>query len=385
VKLQGTKILNFINSLATGGTERQFVHATRALHEKGLSMHAGFIIRKGEFLQDLQSLGLPMSEYATGSMYSYRTVRQQLRLRRDLRHVGIRILHAYGFYANVFAVPAARLARTPAIVASVRDTGIYLTPMMRRAQKAACRMAHGVVANSGAVRDWLVNDGLDATRIHVIRNGIIVPEAHPAGEPVIRKQLGIASDAPVVATVCRLNRSKGIEHLLQAAAGVVREVPNIRFLVVGKDSNEAGYKEELERTATELNLGSHVLFMGERKDVPDVLREVDLFVLPSLSEGLSNVLLEAMAAGLPVVATNVGGNPEIVLPNETGLLVQAKNSAELSTAICQLLKNRDLSRRFGDAGRQRVTTHFSVQSMVTQTQDLYESLLDDRATRQVAA
>jgi glycosyltransferase involved in cell wall biosynthesis len=166
---------------------------------------------------------------------------------------------------------------------------------------------------------------------------------------------------------------------------VARAVPDVRFLIVGSDANEPGYKGELERLAARLNLTTNVWFLGERKDVAEVLKEADLFVLPSLSEGLSNVLLEAMVAKLPIVATNVGGNPEVVEQDKTGLLVPAKDAGALARGLCQMLSNRELAIRFGEAGRRRVATHFSLQDMVNQTQELYLSLLECDHPRPAAA
>src|SRR5207253_1540452 len=186
------KVLKFICMLAVGGTERQFVYATKALHEAGLEMYAGVMKRRGPFVKDIEALGIPLDEYSTHSLHSTQTVRQLWRLRRDIVARNIEIVHSYGFYANVFAIPAAKLAARPITVAAVRDTGVYLTPLMQRFQKAACRFADGVIANSNAVRDWLVNDGLNAKRIHVIRNGIAIPaKREDTGSFRVRKELGI--------------------------------------------------------------------------------------------------------------------------------------------------------------------------------------------------
>jgi L-malate glycosyltransferase len=367
--------------LAVGGTERQFVYATKALHAAGLDIHAGVIKKKGPFIKEIESLGIPLDEYPTHSLHSIQTVRQQRLLAQHIRSRNIEIVHAYGFYANVFAIPAAKLARRPVTLAAVRDTGVYLTPIMRYAQKTACRLADCVVANSNAVRDWLVNDGVNAKRIRVIRNGIAIPPKREDTEHFrIRKELGIPLDTPIVATVCRLTPSKGLEDLLRAAVRVTACLPRVQFLIAGSDLSQPGYRLQLERFAADLNLSRSVHFLGERSDVLDILSESDLFVLPSLSEGLSNVLLEAMIANLPVVATDIGGNPEVVEHGKTGLLIPPKNVDELLAAIIQILQNPDMGCRFGDAGRTRVVTEFSLENMIQQTQDLYLSLLEKRGS-----
>lgn len=128
-----------------------------------------------------------------------------------------------------------------------------------------------------------------------------------------------------------------------------------------------------------MNLSHRVIFTGERNDIPQLLQEIDLSVLPSLSEGLSNSLLEAMAAGLPVVATNVAGNPEVVQDGQTGLIVPARSGAALSRAMIRILESRALAQRFGEAGYKRVKNHFSLTATVRRTEDLYTALLDEKA------
>jgi L-malate glycosyltransferase len=175
--------------------------------------------------------------------------------------------------------------------------------------------------------------------------------------------------------VCRLNKKKGIEYFLKAAAVVREQFPDARFLVVGGSCFDPNYQFELESRVRQLNLSDRVIFTGERNDIPALLREIDLSVLPSLSEGLSNSLLEGMAAGVAVVATNVGGNPEVVQDGRTGLLVPPGDAAALAQAMIRILESQDLARRFGDAGYERVKNEFSLAATVRRTQELYMELL----------
>ena len=135
---------------------------------------------------------------------------------------------------------------------------------------------------------------------------------------------------------------------------------------------------DLERRARELNLAGTVIFAGQRTDVPQIMREIDISVLPSLSESFSNTLLESMANGVPVVATNVGGNPEIVTDGVNGILVPSKDPAALSRAIAQLLDCPELARRLGEAARAKVVKDFSVDSLLRRTEELYTSLVERR-------
>lgn len=377
------KMLNFITLFAVGGTERQFVNVTRELDRSQFDVHVGCLARKGTFLKDIEAMNVPISEYSIKRLHSYRTLRCQYRLAQDIRRQGIQLVHAHGFYPNVFSIPAAKLAGC-LTVASVRDTGAFSNchRLRTQTQKLVCRMADTVIVNSGAVRDWLVSVGVPAEHIHVIPNGIVVPpQKIPSGHCPIRRELNIDDRAPVIAVVSRLDRGKGLEYFIQASVGVSRRFPSARFMVVGDSVVDPAYKPELETLATRLNMSGRIIFTGERSDVPQLLEEVNVCVLPSLSEGFSNSLIEAMAAGLPVVATMVGGNPEIVQDNKTGILVPPRDSLSLENAIIQILESPSLAQQFGNAGRERVTTLFSLQSTVRKTQDLYLSLIEKRAPR----
>src|ERR1700733_15211457 len=200
-------------------------------------------------------------------------------------------------------------------MASIRDTGEHLTPMQRRVEKLYCRMADCVVTNAEAVRKRLTNEGYDAHKIVVIHNGIELSRyARKPAELGLHRELGVPPNTPLVAVFARLNELKGIEYFLRAVAGLIERFGNVRFLIVGDGAS----RPELEKYSEQLGLNKHVVFMGFRLDVPTLLSEISLSVLPTLSEGLSNSLLEAMAASVPVVATRVGGNPEVVQGGITG-------------------------------------------------------------------
>jgi glycosyltransferase involved in cell wall biosynthesis len=372
------KILKFLTLFAVGGTERQFTYVTKSLDRSRFDVRVGCLEKEGRFLKEIEALNVPVSEYRITSLYAAATLRRQLRFAKDLRREGVQLVHAYGFYPNVFSVPAARLAGC-ATIASVRDTGVFTDRIRLKTlfQKTACRIADRVVANSKAVRDWLVGLGLNENHIEVIYNGIALgPEWIGPSDFPIRRQFRIASDEPVIAAVCRLNKSKGLEYFLEAAAIVSKRLPKARFLVVGSSYFDPEYKVALEKFAAQRNLGDRVIFTGERNDVPMLLKEVNVSVLPSLSEGLSNALLEAMAARLPVVATNVGGNPEVVQDGRSGLLVPARNSAALASAMIRILESPAMAAQFGKTGYELVKNHFSLDVTVRRTEELYMSVLE---------
>jgi glycosyltransferase involved in cell wall biosynthesis len=232
-----------------------------------------------------------------------------------------------------------------------------------------------VLANSNAVREWLISEGYDERRIKVIRNGIVVHEIPPAQESTIREEFQIPADAPLVATICRLSPVKAVGDFLRAAAMVSKEHPSARFLVIGDGEERAALTEHTR----ELGIQDRVVFTGFRTDMAQILPQLSVSVLASLSEGLSNTLLESMASGVPVVATRVGGNSEIVTDGTTGLLVPSRSPEALKEAICRLLSDARLVIRMGSSAKERIQRHFSVESAVRQTEELYKNLVSEHA------
>ncbi|MBI2359835.1 MAG: GT4 family glycosyltransferase PelF [Deltaproteobacteria bacterium] len=380
------KLLEFIHLFYIGGTERQFVNLGQALDGSKFELHFACLEREGEYLKEIEALGAPLVEHRISSLLHGATLREQLRFARYLKQHRIQIMHSYSFYPNFFAVPAARLAGVPVIIASIRDTGVYLTPMRRRAQRIVCRLAHRIVANSEAVKSWLISEGYDAGKIAVIRNGIDISRfVNARRDGRVHRELGIPSEAPLIGMICRLKPLKGIDYFLEAAAIVLHRFPDARFLIVGGDGDDRAYRRELEGYARDLALEGRVFFMEFRLDVPEVLAELALSVLPSLSEGLPNSVLEAMAAGVPVVATRVGGNPEAVEDGVSGLLVPPQDSAALARAMCRILRDPELASRFGQVGRRRVAEQFSIERMTRATEGLYLELLQRQGMRQRTA
>jgi glycosyltransferase involved in cell wall biosynthesis len=204
-----------------------------------------------------------------------------------------------------------------------------------------------------------------AEKIVVIPNAAAV--AARAAQPVPRAELARNATAPIVLTIARLDAQKGISHLLDAAAAV----PDVSFAIAGDGPDRAA----LEAQTAKLGLADRVRFLGHRRDVPALLAAADLFVLPSLYEGLPLSVLEAMAAGVPVVATAIGGTDEVVRDGETGTLVPPADPLALAAAITRTLADRDQAKRLAAGAREFVAREYSVQSMVGAVSRLYDSLL----------
>ena len=381
--MSAIRLINVVPTLLCGGTETQFMTLARALDPERFDLRFACLRQWGPFVDELSQRGIPLQEYQVTTFRSVNAVRQQVRFARDVRRHGIDIVHTYSFYGNVFAIPPARLA-APVVVASVRDRGLYLTPMQKRVQRHVCRLADRVLVNADAVKTWLVNDGFSPARITVIPNGVDLSRFETRANPAaIRRSLGVAEHARLVAVVSRLHRLKGIEDFLDAAALVAATHSDVRFLVVGEPSpvDNIAYLAELSQRAQQLGIGDRVIFTGLRDDVPALLSAVDVSVMPSLNEALSNVLLESMAAGAPVVATDVGGTTEALEADRNGLLIPPSNVAAMAAAIDRLLSDPQRARELGARARQAIADKFSLDRMVAATAAIYEELLARKQRR----
>jgi glycosyltransferase involved in cell wall biosynthesis len=376
------KLMEFVSDFGNGGTERQFMNLGLSLDRSRFDLLFGCLRRWGYHLEEIDKRGIPVFDYGVMTFKNPKALQAQIRLARDVRRCKIQIVHTYNFYANIFAIPPAKIAGAR-VVASIRDMGVYLSPQRRRLQRYVCSMADRILVNAGAIKDWLVADGCAPQRITIIPNGIDVDRfSKPRASGRLHRELGLPSDAALVGVVGRLTRFKGLETFLEAAAVIAPQHPSARFLIVGDGvgrtqtlDKDAEYRAELERLVARLGLQDRVIFTGFRADVENVFADLSVAVQPSLSEGLSNVLLEAMAAGVPVVATRVGGTSEAIRDGVNGVLVPSADSEALAEAIGSLLAVPPLAARLGNAARRSVTERFSLDQLATNTATFYESLL----------
>lgn len=379
-------VFKFVTEFGLGGTELQVLKLSEQFTPDRFSLAFGCIRRKGLIAQAYGSHGWSISEYPISGFAKINTGRQMLRLARELRDRKCQVMHSYNFYANVFSIPAARLAGVPCIVASIRDMGVYMTPMQKRVQRWACSLADRILVNAYAIRDWLIADGYPAEKIHVIRNGAHVPRLDVAAERKrIRSELGIPASAKVAIMVSRLNPKKGVEDFIDTLPRVLAQLPDAWLVIAGNvvlasPGHEDAYLKELAERARRLGAPERILFTGLRRDVPSLLACADVSVLPSYSEGLPNSVIEAMASGLPVVATRVGGVPELVRPRHTGFLVPPGDVDSLAEALVTVLANPFLGKRLGEAGRVQIQSEFSFEKMFRETVALYARVLSEKQT-----
>jgi glycosyltransferase involved in cell wall biosynthesis len=366
------KILKFLTSFDIGGTERHVVNLLRGLDRSKFDVTMACLRRQGPFLKDIERLDIPVQEYSLGSFRSRKALQELLRCARWIRANGVQIVHTYGFYSNVFGIPAAKLGGAPYVIASIRDT-LEFPPVQSGVHKLVCRFADAIFVNADVIRRRLVAEGYNGAKITVFKNGVDLSRfARKDESGKLRQEFGLYPTAPVIVVLSRLSKVKGIDYFLEAAATVAKRFEEARFLIVGDFKDDPAYKATLKRQAVRLGLGRRVIFTGFRLDVQEILSEAIMSVLPChAGEGLSNAILEAMAAGLPVVATTVGGNPELVADGKTGLLVPPRDPGALANAMSLLLADPRKAQAFGAAGKQRVLTEFLLERMVRETENFY--------------
>ena len=293
------------------------------------------------------------------------------RVRKLILEENIDVVMTTLFYADVVGALARLFTPAKAVFSwETISAPEWLRPHRLLTYRLAMRFCTRVVSVSQATAKWLVEKrGLPESKVTVIPYGVNLSLYRQGKNFELRRELGIDSRACLVGVVARLHPQKGHRYLIQAAEKIVAAHPQTRFAFVG----DGELRRELELQVQSLKLDKHFLFLGFRDDVKDLLRTFDLFVLPSLYEGLPNVVLEAMACGLPVVATAVDGTPELVVDGETGYLVPPRDPDALAEKINKLLGQPDLADAFGRRGRRRVEEHFSLELQVQRFQELYET------------
>jgi L-malate glycosyltransferase len=360
------RLFLMINSFETGGSERQFTVLAQNLASPQFQTHVGCISHIGPLVHNFPEVPeFPLG----GNLYGWRSLRTRLNLSRHLRQHHVQVAHAFDFYTNLTLIPAAKFARVPVVIGSHRQLGDLLTRAQFRAQAAAFRWCDSVVCNSQAAADRLISAGLSSKKIAVIGNAL--PDAaFSATPPALPKRPGVLR----VAMVARMNhRYKNQSGFLRIAAQIRQRMPHVEFVLVG----DGPLRRELENEASTLGLGSSAIFLGDRQDMPAVLASIDVAALTSDSESLSNVILEAMAAGLPVVAYDVGGNSEL-LRDQRGLLVPAGNESAFADAMQSLLTDNARREQLGRSARQFAEENFRLDRVRQRYVELYVTLLQKK-------
>jgi glycosyltransferase involved in cell wall biosynthesis len=370
------RVFHLIDSFNVGGTESQAVELARRLPATGYEVTVGCLKREGPLEDRLRGTGIAIREFRSRSgIDSPSGLRQLLRMSWLLRSFDI--VHTHDLWSNLIGVPAARLAGVPAIISSRRDLSHFEWYQGKRRVwlKWIQNLGGAVVTNAVPIRDALLReDRFDPRKVHVIHNGVDIAKFRSERNDRLRL-FPDAGQGKLVVLVGNMHTDvKGHPWLIASAPAVLREFPDAQFILVGDGEQRSSF----EKQAQDLGVIRNFRFLGRRSDIPEILASCDIAVLPSRAEGLPNAVLEYMAAGLPVIVSRVGGNPELVQDGVRGIVVASKDSAALSAALLKLLAEPSLARRLAQAGHEFAVRNFSFERLAQEVDALYTDLLSDK-------
>lgn len=355
---------------------------TRLLLESGrCNVFVATLNREGVLLDEINRLGFnDVPEFRLNSFYDLHAARQVRRFAHYLKKHEIDLVHTHDFYTNVFGMAGAALARVPVRIASRRESAVR-PAKQRLVERSAYRVAHAVVANCEGVRQQLIKEGVPARKVRTIYNGLDPARVDTADlRKEVLARLNLPEAARFVTIVANMRAHvwkpeaacyKDHPTFLRAAQRVRERVPEAAFIVAG----EGELKEKTQELARDLGIADRTFFIGRCENVGAVLSISDVCVLSSRAEGFSNSILEYMAAGRPVVATDVGGAREAIVHGETGYIVPPGDDERMAQHIISLLSDPENARSMGASGRRVVNEKFSSLKQLQNVEGLYNELL----------
>ncbi len=365
-----------------GGAERNLLQILAGLDNKRFKPIV-CCLSGGEVAASLKEQGYEIYTLELRRIYDLQAVKALLWLRQLIKKRRIRLIISYHESSDFLGLMAARLAGIP-IISSRRDMGYKLNKRHLFLYRLCNRYFARIIAVSEAVKSMIVRrEKAPFGNIVTIYNGVDASlYAGHDDQSSLKRSLGVRENDRVVGIIAGLRAIKGHRYFIQAAAEVVKEVGGVKFLVVGKDEHEPGCSaKELMRYARSLGVDEQVIFAGERRDIPELLAMIDIVVNPSLSEGMSNTILEAMAAGKTVIASDVGGNSEVIEHRETGFLFPPKDTKMLSMLIVECLKNPKKTERIGMNAKKVIYDRHDVNAMCDRNMALYQQCIENYETK----
>jgi glycosyltransferase involved in cell wall biosynthesis len=370
------RVLQLITSLERGGAENHLLALLTHADRQAFDLETAVLSGEGELVPVFRQAGIPVHLLKSRSRLDPLALGRLVRLLRD-GHFDI--LHSHLFRADIYAgLALGRLGEHRPLLVSTRhnDDRFFLNPFVGLIHYGVSARQDLIIAISDHIARFTVSRGVrHPERVRRVYHGLEPPltQALEREGQRIRQELGIAPDAFLVGNVGRLALQKGQRHLIAAMPPLLERVPRARAIIAGSGDLE----DYLRDLAEEIGVADRVHVLGPRKDVPALMHAIDVFVMPSIWEGFGLVLLEAMAAARPIVASRVATIPEVVVDGETGLLVPAGDPLALAEALVQLADEPEKASRFGAAGRERLRRQFSLEKMVGDTELLYRELLEE--------
>lgn len=371
------RVLHLINSFEIGGTERQAVELLNRLDQKRYDVRLAALRNCGPFYKEIEERFPNVPEFPLTSFYDLNAARQLARLRALMVRERIDILHAHDFYAGFIGAAAARLSGVR-VIACQRHLKLSDRAVHEWGTRLIHRLAHRILVNSEAIREHILSRGSShATKIVVIKNGISAFTNSAVARSLhdkLCRELKVESDSKLIGMVARLQPVKGHKFFIEAASRVIEKEPKAQLVIVG----DGPLKNEIEDQAARLGIKGRLHLLGDRTDVARLVASLDLLVLASLHEGLPNAVMEAMAAGVPVVATAVGGTKELITAGKTGYIVPPADVDALAERITFALANEGDRMRIAASACQFINAGFGMRRMVESVENLYDELIQNK-------
>ena len=359
-----------------GGSERNITQLVGGIDKNRFSLYVARFA-SANLPEDKKDHGFPILGLNGAGIYTISGLKNLAVLRKFVSEKEISLIVTYHESSDFYGLALSVLCDIP-VISSRRDMSFKTKAHHRLAYRLGGRYFDSVIAVSDAVKQEMIKrHWFSKEKIHTIYNAINIADyGNGQDGDGLRKTLGISPGSSVVGMVANIRKIKGYQYFLHASSIIHRYNRNVHFLMIGNDYTQSGFTiPELKRVGEKLGISENLHFLGERENVAELISIFDVAVLTSLSEGFSNVILEYMASSKPVVATKVGGNPEIVVHGETGLLVPPGDGEALADAILAVLKDKEGAIRFGIAGRKRVEKKFELGKMIRLYEDLFEKVI----------
>jgi glycosyltransferase involved in cell wall biosynthesis len=365
-----------LDNMRVGGTELNAVRTAELLDRRRFDLRVVCLSGEGPLSERYRRMGIPVVTLPLTSLYGKSMLSNGRQFSRYIRQERIQIVHAHDMYSNIFVTPWARLASAPVVITSRRWWHSLPNRKLQIGNRAAFRMASAVLANSPQVaRSVEETEGVPSNRVWVVSNFVDDSAYQPLSDAErsdTRAAWGLPGDALVVGCVARLVPVKDHGTLIRAFATLRSNDPRLRLVLVGDGES----RPQLESLASALGVTESTIFTGELRGGGNHHRMFDISVLCSLSEGFPNSLVEAMAAGVPIVATSVGGNIDAVIEGMNGLLVPVQSPEALAAALGNLIADPVRRVAMGEAGRERARTQYGATEAVKSLETMYERLLE---------
>ncbi|MFC1709909.1 glycosyltransferase [Candidatus Omnitrophota bacterium] len=367
-------VLHIIWSLGLGGAERALIYLAKGLDRERFNVIVCCLNDKGVFARELEEEGIEVVPLNKRGKFDASVI---FKLVSVIKRYRVDIVHTHMWGGNLWGRIAAKLANVPVVIATEQNVDAWKNSFYLFLDRVLSRCSDKIIAVSKNVAEFYANvAGIEPNRIKVIFNPVDLKKYEfPFSK---EKEFALKNNREItLGVIGRLVPQKGHRYFLLAVKELLKE-HKVKGLIVGAGPLD----EQLKEYSQELGLNGNVVFTGIRQDISDLLKSIDILVLPSLREGLPLVALEAMASGVPVVATKVGGSPEAVIDKQTGILIEPKQHLAIKDAISNLINDKELAKELIRNARKRAEENFSVTNIVCQTQDLYDEFYNKKVKQQ---